>query len=954
MQPLTFGQWLKRLRSEQDLTQEMLAEKIGCATPTLRSFEGGKRRPSRALAEHIAIILQVPVEQQAEFLRLARLPLESPSNREEAADDHTPAPVVKAVVQQPRLPQAINALIGREAEGNVLLRLLREDRCRLVTIVGAGGMGKTRLALDCANALTTHFADGAGFVALAALDQAHQLPIAVAHALNLELQGTRDPGEQVIRALAQRNLLLVLDNFEHLLSFPEAVAWVKALVERAPGVQLLITSRERLRVREEHSFVLSGLALPTSSLVAEQSDAVLLFLARAQQATGDFKLDEQNKPAIIRICELVDGMPLALELAAAWVRVLSCDEIADEIQRSSDFLALANRDMTPRHRSMRAVFDYSWGLLTAQERQVMVQLTVFRGGCRREAAQAVAQASLPVLAALIDKSLIRRLADPDQQGRYDLHELTRQYVAQRLAEDPTQQQAVQRRHCDFYARFVEEQQAEFAGPTQMAALARIEQEFDNIRAAWTLAFEQPRLEPLLKMVNGLGDALYWQDRYHEGVALFQAATVQLARQNEQAPALDLQCALCQTRTWLGCFLTQVGNVTEIHALFDEVLAQLSNLATVGYDVRASQARAYNHYAYVHVAFFGDYHKAYTLHAQSIDLYRQLGNQHELARMLTRQSRTLHFLGRYNESINLAQEAISISQRQQDQLILVGAVEGLALSLAYLGRFSAAEPYFRTALAAAEATQQRGKMAGVCLNLGVSLTFAGQFHEGQHAWERALAISVELGERNYVAHVTILLGFSALHLGHDAQAVELAHQAIGKADEVQFVRGVALAKILLGSAQLAQGKLAEARTTLAQAIQSYQAISHPDELGWALAIQAYVLRALGLQSEAQKVATEAIQYTRKAESFIAVYSLLPLLALMLFEQEQIELATTTLSTAWQSAFVRHSLWFTKVIGMELEAKRRTLPAASRAHLAAQTVIRDPQNGIEILKRIALLT
>lgn len=374
MEPSAFGRWIKRLRAEQDLTQEMLAEAVGCATPTLRSFEIGKRRPSRDMAERIADVLQVPTSQQTEFLRLARLPLEA--QRDQAEDEET----------------------------------------------------------------------------------------------------------DVLAWLAPRQLLLVLDNFEQLLGNGDAVAWVAELFQHTPGLHLLITSRERLRLRGERIFELGGLALPADAVAPEKADAVQFFLERAQQAAGDFRLDATNQPAVVRICKLLDGMPLGIELAAAWVRVLSVTEIADEIEKNMDFLALADRDAMPRHRSMRAVFDHSWRLLSDEERAVLMKLAVFRGRCLREAAAAVADATLLVLAGLIDKSLVRRMGD----RRFDLHELIRQFAAQQLAAE-AQTVATKDRHLHYFHQFALQAEAGMSQPDQVIWYEKVDQEQDNLRAAWAFA-----------------------------------------------------------------------------------------------------------------------------------------------------------------------------------------------------------------------------------------------------------------------------------------------------------------------------------------------------------------------------------------------------------------------------------------------------------------------------------
>ncbi len=938
------------MRNQHDLTQEALAELAFCSVQTIRFFESGKRRPALETAERLATILQVPVAQRANFLRQARASVVTDPPVTPRPEEGSSGAEVRPTH---RLPLSTTSLIGREAEINVLQQLLLQDSSRLLTVLGVGGIGKTRLALATASALTTHFAAGAVFVALAPLQAAQQLPGAVADALGLVLQGVHDTQEQLLAHLATRHLLLVLDNFEHLLNDDNgsATRWVMELLARAPGLQLLITSRERLRLSGERIFELGGLSLPHDTVLPAQSDAVRLFLERAQQVDRDFVLNAQNQPAITRICQLMDGIPLAIELAAAWVRILSCQEIANEIQRSIDFLVLADRDMAPRHRSMRAVFDHSWSLLTPEEQHVLARLSVFRGGCRREAAQAVAEATLPLLASLIDKSLVRRVQESIGPGRYELHELVRQYAEQRLGDDPAQQRAVQERHCDFYARFVQEQGRALAGSQQAIALTHIEQELDNIRRAWMLAINRGFVHILQKMIDGLAEALYWRSRYHEGLGLLQTAMAQLEEHPQSA--IEWQLALCHLRAWLASFLTQIGGMVEFEDLFSTVFHQLEQLEAQGADVRTYRAQILSEYAFFQVAFSGDLPKAERLQAQSIELYQELGDDHHLVMGMVRQSNIIQFLGRYSEAANIARSAIEIGERHGDQLTTLGAVGQLAHVLTQFGYFQEAEPYFRSALAAAETLRQPGRTALLMLNLGIVLCFDGRFEEAQEIWQRAYTIGTALGDRHTTAHASVLLGFSYLHQGDYAGTSTLAQEGIVKSEEMGYGRGAALGRILLSSTQLAEGDLAGAARSIEQSVVSYRTTAQPDELGWALAIQAYVLRAQGKQDEAQRVAAEAIPWVRKAPSYIAVYSLLPILTLLLFDQEESDLASEMTLALQQSIFVQQSTWYQAVIGAELDRLITALPTQTQALIAAQPATGEPRENDEILRQAALL-
>ncbi len=422
---LPFSRWLKKLRAQHDLTQEALAELAYCSVQTIRFFESGKRRPSLEMAERLAEVLAVPAEQQSQFIKLARTALNA---AEESGKGSLPTQSAAVATSEPappaapRLPLPATLLIGRQPEAVRLQQLLRDEGHRLVTLVGPGGIGKTRLALHMAHSLEEHFANGAIFVPLVTLSHSVELPSAIAGAMNKSLAADSSTTAQLDALLSAQSLLLVLDNFEQLLALDgDAITeLIEHILQHLPGVTLLVTSRERLRLAGERILELGGLAVPRAEQIEDvaTSDAVILFLQRARQVSPSFALTPADHAAIARLCTLLSGMPLGIELAAAWMRTLTPQEIATEIGRSLDFLTLADRGVPARHRSLRAAFEHSWKLLAPTEQKAAAHLSIFRGGFRREAGEMVAGATLPILAALIDKSLVQVVtesAEPETQ-----------------------------------------------------------------------------------------------------------------------------------------------------------------------------------------------------------------------------------------------------------------------------------------------------------------------------------------------------------------------------------------------------------------------------------------------------------------------------------------------------------------------------------------------------------
>jgi predicted ATPase/DNA-binding CsgD family transcriptional regulator len=298
------------------------------------------------------------------------------------------------------------------------------------------------------------------------------------------------------------------------------VTLLSEMLAAAPGISLLITSRERLNLREEWVLDVGGLPYPASESDARMQayDAVRLFVQHAQRVKTGFALNEANKSAVIRICRMVGGMPLGIELAAAWVRVLSCEAIAEEISRSLDILETSARNVKPRHRSMRAAFEPTWNHLSEAERAVFMKLAVFRGGFTREAAEHVAGASLRILSALVDKSLLQ----VDTNGRYDLHELLRQYGEEQLRSAKAYE-AARAAHSTYYATWLRQQWGPLRTAEQVHVLDEIEAEFENVRTAWETMIERRDAAGLSMAVYPIWYYCDLRERYHEAITLFQQA-----------------------------------------------------------------------------------------------------------------------------------------------------------------------------------------------------------------------------------------------------------------------------------------------------------------------------------------------------------------------------------------------------------------------------------------------
>lgn len=567
---------------------------------------GGQRAAALAQYEHCRQILadELGVEPGDETTRLYQRIRDEPS-----------AQAVAATRPAADLPLDVTPFVGRETELRRIAALLDDPACRLVTLIGPGGIGKTRLAVRAAAAAGGTFRDGVRFIPLAGIVESPLLPTAIADALDIRLTRSPSPAQQVVSYLRDREMLLVLDNVEQLLG---GVTVLSDLLDRAPGVQLIVTSRERIGLRGEWVVEVGGLELPGPETPAARSSAVQLFVHSARRVWPNFALEPGTLDDVVRICRLTGGMPLGIELAAAWLPALSCAEIAVEIERSLDFLAATTHDVPERHRSIRVLFDRTWERLTDEERAVFRRLAVFHGGFTRAAAGAVAGGSLPLLAALVARSLVRR----DAGGSYEVHELLRQYAADRLAERPAEADEVRDRHCAWFCDLLARKQVELSGRDQQRALEEVGSDHENVRAAWSWAIERRRLGDILKAVHG-----YWlyaevTGRYLETQEILGRVIAMLDATPDDAEPEQRQRDVVRGATLIryGSIHVRLGDYAGGERTIDAGIAALRSL-----DVPVELGLALNFKA-MFAQTRQEYHQARDLLQESLELFSVAGDR----------------------------------------------------------------------------------------------------------------------------------------------------------------------------------------------------------------------------------------------------------------------------------------------------------------------------------------
>lgn len=474
--PLFFGDWLKLRRKQLDLTQAELAERACCSIFTMRKIEAGKRRPSKQLAGMLAKALGIPTEDQATFIKVARGEL-SIERLHSPVSASPPAGKSNAVPEN--LPRELTPFIGREPELSALSQLLHNPQCSLLTIVGPGGIGKTRLAIEAVLHSGNLFPDGTRFVSLVSVNSPALIVPAIAEAVGFKFQDPTDQQAQLLRYLRPRRALLLLDNAEHLL---EGAGVFTEILKECQQIKLLVTSRERLNLLSEWVFEIQGLPVPPNDQVTQFDlySAVALFLQSARRVQAGFEIRDDERQWVLKICHSMDGMPLGIELSAAWVGLLSIEEIAREIEHNLDFLSVSMRDLPERHRSLRAILDHSWKLLNPEEKLILSRLSVFHGAFSRNAAQAICEASLAVLSSLKNKSLLQRTDQDD----YSLHEIIRQFAGLKLAELPDENECIKDQHASYFVQYLSDCEAALQSSKQAETIDDMAKIVENLSRGW--------------------------------------------------------------------------------------------------------------------------------------------------------------------------------------------------------------------------------------------------------------------------------------------------------------------------------------------------------------------------------------------------------------------------------------------------------------------------------------
>lgn len=718
------------------------------------------------------------------------------------------------------LPTPTTAFVGREAELAQIEALMADPGCRLLSLLGPGGIGKTRLAIEAARRAAPRFADGVCFVPLAPVLDPDLLLSAIADALGLDLFRREKVRDLLVDYLRPRALLLVADNLEHLTGAADQLA---GLLEAAPGLTIITTSRERLAVPGEWTIDVGGLTLPAAEGADREAAAVQLFIQGARRATGGREPGDEEMAAVARICRLVGGTPLAIELAATWARLMPYGEIAASIARDLDFLAGSARGVPERHRGPRAVFEHSWRLLNPIDQGAFRRLAVFCGGFTREAAAAVLgletwpagnrqvlaaflgpaappdnqQVALAALAALTDRSLVRQVGE----GRYDVHELLRQYAAERLADDPADEAAARDAHAAYFLDLLRRQEGDLKGARQRAALAAIDADLDNVRCAWRRALEARSWGALAGSLESIFLFYEIESLHEEGEDAFGRAVAAAAAVPD--PPDEVQVLLANLLARWGWFALRLYRFQPARAILDWSLDLIGRLGprreTVFAEILASGQM-----------LTGGRPDAGDRLRGLVERLRAFGDRWSLAFAL---NSLAYVAPTYAESEALLSESLALSRSIGDQQGIASCLDELAALAGDKAQMAKAVHYWEEALALYGEMGYRWAYAYCQDKLGYARRRMGDYAAAEALHRESLEGSRAIGDRLGVAGSLDNLGLVAIDRGDYAAAEALIREGLAIRRAIGHSGSTAVSYMSLASLEIARGNLAAAREAL---------------------------------------------------------------------------------------------------------------------------------------------
>jgi predicted ATPase len=833
------------------------------------------------------------------------------------------------------LPTHPSPFVGRISELEALEAQIANPDIRLISIVAPGGMGKTRIALAAAEKqvhirertngrIEARFPHGVFVVPLAPLDSIQSIIPAIAEAINFQIQSSgglgaggdpRSTKKQLLDYLASKRMLLVMDNFEHLL---EGAGLLSDILGSAPEIKLLVTSRENLRLTGEHLFPLMGMNFPEEEEIGTSLDveleaysALTLFLQVARRMLPKFNIQTADLGGITSVCRLVSGMPLGIELAASWVNVLTVDEIAKEIQNSLDFLETKLGDVDERHRSIRAVFDSTLDRLEENKQELFENLSVFQGGFTRDAADQITRANLDVLGDLSNRSLLQF---DWHRGRYEVHELLRQFGAERLAQDPGKEESIREKHSIYFCNLATGLETALKGAQHVEAMAQVDADYENILTGWRWAAAQGKVSLLAEPLEALDVYFLYSGRREEGETAFQQALDALPR-SENIDSLRLVVRL---KNLLVKYVPR-KRIDQRRALVEENWERLKSSTLSEEDARLEE---------VDLILMGGYlgqsaEEMRNRYLRAYSLVESLGDQWKRAQVLARLGDLSQDIADHKEGIKYTEQSLAIYRELGFGPGISRRLNRLSALVMFDLDYDVAERYIQESMEISEQLGDRRTLGWTLLFDGYVKISQGRFEEAERLFYKALDINGEVGNTFHAIHSKVFISQAEIHLGRYQEALVHLAESKKEAEEENFAWLVGGSCVEQGRALMGAGDYREAQKALQRSIEIFKEGDDIGYLVYALSAMGIIMYELEDYEAMREVLRELFQIVAKIRALLDYLNGIPPAAFLRLYEGNVERAIELCAYAMTNPEPAESQWFYDVIGKRIDEAAATL-------------------------------
>jgi predicted ATPase/transcriptional regulator with XRE-family HTH domain len=823
----SFGYWLRRKRKALDLTREGLADRVGCSVSTIRKLEAEERHPSALIAGRLADIFHIPAEERGTFLQFARGHWESaPGLRNNEASWHAPT-----LHPLSNLPATSTSIIGRDKEIETVHGYLSNPAIRLVTLIGPPGIGKTRLGIQSANESLTEFSDGVVFVALALLDHPSLIPSAILQALGYVERQDLPADKHLIEDIGAKQILLVLDNCEHLIE--DVAPLASGLLSACSRLKILATSREALRIPGEWLYSVPGLDGPEDYSNIDikslsKCPALVLFAERARAARSDFALNAENIQAVASICSQLDGLPLAIELIAARIRFMSPQTLLERLNDKFILSADGMRGVPRRQKSLNNVIGWSYDLLSSEEQKLFAFLSVFSGGFALEAAetifsQAVMKKSVSDhITSLVDKSILQQIVDESDRSRFTMLVTIQRFALDRLRSAELEIEARQA-HLDYFIELAERGDKEIRGPSAIEWIGQIEREHNNLRAALEWSVSHQDAESALRLLCALG--WFWQLAGH-----FSEARDWLNRIRKLSGVNSHPAIYARLLNHIGRISWTQDRMEEARSLLEESQIICRQLGDGGEPILAE---ASNWFGLLVLSREQDTEKARSLVQQGLELYQKWGIQQGVALSLFNLG-IVEIQSNHDElACSLLEKSLLLSYQSGDLIFVARISRFLGNLLLRQGKYKKARLYFEEHLRIDTELKFWDGIGHAYGELGNLFRYQGDYGQAEEFYKKSLEVHEQHGLEPDVQYFHCLV-LTALHLNDyplASQRIVKCYDMARKLEEKTSAYGLFIGQAAV-AAGLHQYKPAARLSGMAQAILQttsfrYEPIDHAE-------------------------------------------------------------------------------------------------------------------------------